>query len=94
MALLASINFVCKEKDKTKDEPPRGLTDLTFHSSRCFGTCPEISLHIDGEGNAQLLRFIFTGKGDSDSTRSGGFKGILSKQDFDTLHSLVNPCCS
>lgn len=63
--------------------------DITFYSSVCNGSCPDITMSIDSRKTVQLIRQIFTRKGVVDQGRSGAFKGELSQRDFDKLIALI-----
>lgn len=63
---------------------------IIFHSSACFGTCPEISLQIDSTGQMLLHRQFYIGKGKKDSLNSGDFKGQLTKEQFQDVLKTLN----
>lgn len=56
------------------------FSELTFHSTPCNGTCPDISLNIHSDKKIELVRAIYMAKGQSDSSLSGAFKGTLKKR--------------
>jgi molecular chaperone DnaK (HSP70) len=58
---------------------------LVFHSSRCYGTCPEIHFQIDRNGIMMLNRQFYQSKSESDTSKSGNFKGFLTKEQFKKL---------
>lgn len=63
---------------------------LIFHSSRCYGTCPEIHFQIDRNGMIVLSRQFYSSKSQSDTLRSGNFKGFLTKEQFKKFLTEVN----
>lgn len=78
--LLTGIGNCQPVEKKTADG--FGLNSITFYSSRCKGTCPDITLEIDGFKNFQLIRQIVDNKGLIDTVASGGFKGQLSEGEY------------
>jgi hypothetical protein len=55
---------------------------LIFHSSRCNGTCPRIDLEIDSSQAILVNREFFITKSETDLSKSGQFKGLLSTEKF------------
>lgn len=56
---------------------------LTFHSSTCFGTCPSVSVEVDKDGVVHY-------RGKTNATVQGNFVGQLSKEEMETLKSILN----
>lgn len=65
------------------------FSEITFHTSPCFGSCPKISMHIDAKKNIEVTRQFFTGKVVPDTTNSGSFKGRLPDADYKHLLALI-----
>jgi hypothetical protein len=63
---------------------------LVFHSSRCYGTCPEIHFQIDRNGIMILNRQFYQSKSESDTSKSGNFKRFLTKEQFKKLLTKAN----
>lgn len=68
------------------------LHKLIFHSSRCNGTCPSISLEIDSSGNIAITREVYKTKSGIDKLLSGQFRGALTATDYNELKSLLQDC--
>ena len=69
--------------------PKTELEKLVYHSSRCFGTCPQIDLQIDSKRNIIVNRWYSKALGEEDSTASGKFKGVLSREVYDQLLQVL-----
>lgn len=62
---------------------------LTFLSSACNGTCPDISMNLYEDKRIEISRAIYSRKGQVDTPLSGNFKGILSEKEFNKVVSLL-----
>ena len=90
LTFLTAFSFSCfSQNAASQDTPVFDFWDITFHSSACNGTCPDISMNINSERKVQLIRTIYTKKGVSDTTRSGGYKGELSLKEYDQLLKFI-----
>lgn len=83
LTVLAIIDVRSQASPSVKDDFE--FSEITFHSSKCNGTCPDISMSINSDGKISLLRILFNKKGQIDTVRSGGFKGTLSSEEFSKL---------
>lgn len=80
--------------DATQDTPFH-LEKLIFHSSVCYGACPEYHLEIDSAGEAKLhsaVVFKSHSYETADSSRIGYFTGKISPETLDTLVSEIRKC--
>lgn len=68
------------------------LEKIVFHSSRCFGTCPQIDLEIDSNKNVYVSREYFKSRSETDTLFSGQFKGILQQDDYNKLIGILQNC--
>ncbi|MEI9945886.1 MAG: DUF6438 domain-containing protein [Chitinophagaceae bacterium] len=59
---------------------------IIFHSSRCYGSCPQIDFQVDSTRNIFINRKYFKSKSEEDKSKSGSFKGVL---DIDTYNDLL-----
>lgn len=62
---------------------------IIFHSGFCFGTCPKIDMEINSSRDMLLNREILIGRGQTDTSKSGGYKGLLEQQKFNELVQAV-----
>ncbi len=65
------------------------FTGLTFLSSKCNGSCPDISMNLYDDKRIEISRGIYSRKGEPDTTLSGNFKGTLNDQDFNKVVRLM-----
>ncbi len=65
------------------------FSEITFHTSPCFGSCPKISVHINKDRKMEVSRQFYKGKVEPDSTNSGNFKGVIPEQDYKQLLALL-----
>jgi Domain of unknown function (DUF6438) len=65
------------------------FSEITFHSTACNGTCPDLSINIYKSRQIEVSREIYKAKGEIDTTRSGNFKGFLSEVDYQKLIALL-----
>jgi len=86
---LAVIVFVTSCSNQKKATDTADFNQISFGSTRCFGTCPEIYMTISNDGNIRLSRTIYTGKSAVDSSRSGNYAGKISKIQMDSLSVLI-----
>jgi hypothetical protein len=87
---VISITAACNSKSITTKPSNRfEFKQLTFHSSVCNGTYPDLSMNIFNDKRIELSRTLFKGKGEEDSTRSGTYKGQLTQTEFDQLLKLI-----
>lgn len=63
---------------------------LIFQSSRCNGSCPQISLQVDSSRIIFVDRVFYISKGEIDSARSGRFKGVLNEAQFAKLLEVLD----
>lgn len=84
------FSITCKSQKATSQQAVSfEFSEITFHSSECNGTCPDISMTIYSDKKVKLSRTIYKMKGVADTSKSGGFKGFLNQKDFDKLISLL-----
>lgn len=83
------LSISCKSQTTAKNDTAFNFFEITFYSSECNGTCPDITMNINSERKTQLIRQVFKSKGVIDTSKSGGFKGELSQKDFDKLILLI-----
>lgn len=86
LALLITVGLGCRSQ---KTAPTFDFNELTFHSSSCNGSCPDISLNINSEGSIRLIRIFYQSKGVEDTVNSGSFKGSLDTKNYQKLQSLL-----
>jgi hypothetical protein len=65
------------------------FSEITFHTSPCFGSCPAISVHIDKNRNIEVTRQFYKGKMEPDTANSGNFKGEITESDYKQLLALI-----
>lgn len=87
LLVFTCLSSIAQEDNSSKKEFQ--FNELTFHSSTCNGTCPEISLNIGNDKKIQLVRTIYKEKGQADSLLSGAFKGSVKDKDFNQLIDLL-----
>lgn len=68
------------------------FSELTFHSSPCKETCPDISLSINSNKRIELVRVLYKATGQVDSILSGAFKGTIKNKDYNKLIRLLKNC--
>lgn len=90
--LLAIVFLNCEAQKIESSKKDFQFSELTFHSSNCNGTCPDISVNINSEKKIQLVRVIYNSKGQSDSSLSGTFKGTLQSKDYNKLIRHLKKC--
>ncbi len=61
------------------------MEKLICHSSRCFGTYPQIDLQTDKNQTIIVNREFFKNKSETDKEASGVFKGVLGDADYNQL---------
>jgi hypothetical protein len=84
-SIIVIINLIAgchSVPDKTKAN--FDFKELTFHSSFCFGTCPQISMNIRKDKSISLSRGI-PSSFNLDTAISGNYKGYLKDADFNNL---------
>lgn len=64
-------------------DPKVKYTKLTFNSSTCYGTCPELTIEIDNSGYYYLLGGMYA------DPYKGYFKGMLTAKQLSRLNYLV-----
>jgi hypothetical protein len=74
---------------QTASANPQAFSEITFHTSPCFGSCPKISVHIGRNRNIEVSRQFYKGKVEPDTTNSGNFKGSVTEADYKQLLALV-----
>ncbi len=89
IVLLAFIYFSSIAQEDSSSKKEFQFNELTFHSSACNGTCPEISLNIRNDRKIQLIRTIYKAKGLAETLLSGAFKGSVKDEDFVQLIDLL-----
>lgn len=88
MLLMAVFSCASQKNGKVGADKIK-FEKIVYHSSRCFGFCPQIDMEIDNNRNIVLHRDFFKRKGETDSANTGNFKGTLSKEKYDELlHAL------
>lgn len=84
-----------KELTFTKHDPytvePIKLEKIIYNTTFCYGSCPEYHLEIDSSLNAKLIVKINNWE-DSDTSKSGYFKGKICKDRFRELEDLIQSC--
>jgi hypothetical protein len=68
---------------------PLVFTKIVYHSSRCYGTCPEIDLQIDSSRNILLHRQFWKSKGETEDHRSGNFIGSIDTRTYSNLIAIL-----
>lgn len=63
---------------------------IVFHSSTCFGSCPQLSIEVNRDGSTKIKRQFFTDKSEPLNEKSGEFKGHISKTALDELMLELN----
>lgn len=80
----------CQASNEQKaSEDTFGFSEITFHTSPCFGSCPKISVHINKDRNIEVSRQFYKGKVEPDTTNSGNFKGQITEADYKQLIGLL-----
>ena len=94
-----SQNFYCTDAEIKfkRQEFARDRTihfeKIIFHTSSCFGDCPEIDLEIDSSKNIYLRGSYYEGYGaTSREDRSGMFEGTLQDSLYTELILLLQTC--
>ena len=90
--LILTFGLSCKSQSQsTMTEPIQEFefTGLTFLSSKCNGTCPDISLNLYDDKRIEISRVVYRKKGQVDTTLSGNFKGTLSEKEFNKAVSIL-----
>ena len=77
----------CSNSKKTSNTAST-FEKIVYHSSRCFGSCPQIDLQVSSNREILVHRELFTGKNPA-PTGSGNFKGTLSQADYDELMKVL-----
>ena len=75
---------------RTSSNEQLTVEKIIYHSSHCNGTCPQIDLEIDSNGNIFLKREFWKGKGVTDKHRSGNIEGKIGpKTYFNLVANLI-----
>jgi hypothetical protein len=82
------VLFSCKSQPAgnaqpaAHEKPPADfkLSKIVYHLSRCNGSCPSMDLEIDSNKTVYVNREYYKTKSDLDSSRSGRFKGTLTRE--------------
>ncbi|WP_298393510.1 DUF6438 domain-containing protein [Flavobacterium sp.] len=84
IATVALLIIGCASKKK---EPQ--FDKVIFHTSKCFGTCPEYHLEIND--NKEIKLFIEKAyiKRTLDTSKIGYYKGKLGNETYDELTNLI-----
>lgn len=88
IVLFIVITFVvqaCCVCNKMNSVEMMEFDRIIFHSSTCFGSCPQLSIEVNRDGSTKLKRQFFTDKVEPINGRSGEFKGHISKTSLDEL---------
>ncbi|MCC6634331.1 MAG: hypothetical protein IT251_02365 [Chitinophagaceae bacterium] len=89
--LVAAIIFqACCVCNKMSAVDAMQFDKIVFHSSTCFGSCPQIAIEINREGGTKLKRQFFNESATQTKERSGEFKGHISKEALDGLMLELN----
>ncbi len=92
VSLLLTLSLSCKSQSQltsSKSTKEFEFTGLTFLSSKCNGTCPDISMNLYEDKRIEISRAIFSKKGQVDTALSGNFKGNLNEKEFRKVVSLL-----
>lgn len=82
--LLLTVFAACKSGQQASNASDNfDLQKLTFHSSPCFGFCPDISMNVYDNRTVELSITKYKGKGAPGE--KGTFKGKMSKKEYNTL---------
>jgi len=90
--LILTFGLSCKSQSQLTTTEPKlefKFTGLTFLSSKCYGTCPDISMNIYDDNRIEISRAIYSKKGQVDTNLNGNFKGTLSEKEFNKVVSLL-----
>jgi len=87
--VFALVIFFTSCANQNKAADAADFKQISFGSTRCFGSCPEIYMSITNDGNIRLSRTIYTGKSAVDSSRSGNYAGKISRTQMDSLTVLI-----
>ncbi len=90
--LILTFGISCKSHSQsttTESKQEFKFTGLTFLSSKCNGTCPDMSMNLYEDKRIEISRAIYSKKGQADTTLSGNFKGTLSEKEFTKVVSLL-----
>ncbi len=88
---ILTFGLSCKSTSQSPTTAPKQefeFTGLTFLSSKCNGTCPDISMNLYDDRRIEISRAVYSKKGQVDTTLSGNFKGSLSEKEFNKVVSL------
>lgn len=87
-ALVCSLSF-CVGPKKIAQSNVTQFDSITFHTTRCFGSCPQVALFVDKYGNMRVNRQFFVGKGSPDTAHSGNFAGKATPEQLTMLDSVL-----
>jgi hypothetical protein len=79
------IKFVKKEYWKTKQ---LDISKIIFHSSQCFGSCPEIDIQIDADKTVKYKLYGYA----VEKSKQGHFTGQMSDSVYETFLSILKNC--
>lgn len=88
---LLHLNIKAQPTDNP-DDKKLVFEKLIYHSSRCYGTCPQIDLEIDSNLNIALKREFWKRKGVRDKRMSGSFKGKIKSGVYNNLVAHLIAC--
>ena len=92
LLIILTFGLSCKsysQSTTTESKQEFEFTGLTFLSSKCNGTCPDISMNLYDDKRIEISRDIYSKKGQVDTTLSGNFKGKLSEKEFTKVVTLL-----
>ena len=90
LTLIFGLSFKSLSQLTTTEQKQEFVfSGLTFLSSTCNGTCPDISMNLYDDKSIEISRVIYKKKGLVDTTSSGNFKGSLSDKEFNKVVSLL-----
>ena len=90
--LVLTFGLSCKSQSQSSTTEPKQefeFSGLTFLTSTCNGTCPDISMNLYDDKSIEISRVIYKKKGQVDTTSSGNFKGTLGDKEFNKVVSLL-----
>jgi len=89
LLLLIDINSYCQNTSQWNPDK-FSFSELTFHSTACNGTCPQVSLHLRKDKLIEVSRKIYKSKGVVDSSLSGNFIGVLDNKNYNRVLTLLS----
>jgi hypothetical protein len=86
--IIISLMFFTVSCASTKNQIT-GFEKFVYHSTRCFGTCPSLSLEVNADKTARVQRQFFESRGKEQAENSGSFQGTLTNKQFNILMKAI-----